>query len=166
MVFRDDPVWRHHRPATQEKSDRGRMLFWVKLKHHPARVPHCVATLFSLLPHTFQPLHCLNILTDRVECRLQTRRAIFLLFCPFLLDSPAHLTAKSSTSDTKLTLTWSISPKIVTTQINLGLNPRYLVGIYPPTLFFVTNPDLDSYISFSEGSFEIDISIRISIFFG
>ena len=99
-------------------------VFRTVLQHH------------SLLPHTFQPLHCLNILADRVECRLQTRRAIFLLFCPFLLDSPAHLTAKSSTSDTKLTLSWSISPKIVTTQINLGLNPRYLVGIYPPTLFF------------------------------
>ena len=55
MEFRDDPVWKHHRPATQEKfgQKRERMLFWVK--PHPARVLDCVATLFTSRRADFSP---------------------------------------------------------------------------------------------------------------
>ena len=118
----------------------------------------CCNTIHFSPSRLFTP--CLNTLVDRVECRLQTRRAIFFAF-PFFCST--HLLIQRP-SHPLLTLSWSISPKILTRQTDLGLDPRHpssgspthsvelenlTMSPQPTSLFLVTNPDLDRFTPFS-----------------
>ena len=77
----------------------------------PAHVRESVATYLLLSGKLLTFEQHVNIVADRVLA--PDRLCNLFAFLPFFTSSwpPAHLTAKSSTSDTQLTLSWRTCPK-------------------------------------------------------
>ena len=103
--FRDF-IWWWHRPARQEEfTQKSEGENAVLGQTSPSPCSWICCNLFTSLEQF------LNIVADRVLA--PDRLCNLFAFLPFFTSSwpPAHLTAKSSTSDTQLTLCWRTCPK-------------------------------------------------------